>query len=435
MNRARYNPPQQMILRARFVLWSAALLWSAQVGLFPVAHAATTSPSDQPFTQAAATLAHQIAGLAGPGPAKLVIRNNSTLTTSEIPAIRQLLERDLRGYGVLAGSSDSATLIRITLSQNLQGGLWIAEVQEGTETRVAMLPVTLGAAADPTAAPTLTLRRTLLVTVPDTILDAATLSVPGEQRLILLEPDRIVVYARSTSALAAPGQPVPAWTESQSFPIPHDRSFPRDLRGRIVSAPEGSTSAHIFDAYLPGVLCNGSSAGGQLGVACSESDEPWPLTSQQKAFYSAMRNYFTGILTPGYGMELPPFYSAADIPRPTGVATLLNEVSGNVVLIDNATVKPIAGANDWGSDFAVVRSGCSSGAQVLVSGSGAATAGDSLRAFEISGREALPVSAPLTIDGAITAMSPAPDGASAIVIVEHNQPTRYEVWNVAALCN
>jgi hypothetical protein len=421
-----------MIFRASFVLRAAALVSLLQICLLPTAHA------DSAWDQPAATLARQIASLTGPGPAKLILRNNSTLALGELPVIRQLLERDLRSFGVIAGANDSATIIRVTLSQNFQGGLWIAEVQEGTESRITMLPVALAGSVSTGAGPTLTLRRTLLLTDPNPVLDAAVFSAPGQQRLVVLEPDRIVFYLRSTTDLSTPGAAA-NWIESQTFPIEHPRSFPRDLRGRIFAAPD-----HLFDAYLPGVLCSGAISGGQLTVSCSDSDDPWPIATTQKAFYNGMRDAFTGVLAPGFGMELAPFYTAADLPRPTGSAILLNTVSGNVVIVENNIAKPVTGANDWGSDFAVVRSGCGSGAQVLVSGSGAAASGDTLRAFEISGREAIPVSAPVSIDGAITAISPAPDAtiaatatnsAAATMIVHHDAPTRYEVWNVTALCN
>jgi hypothetical protein len=416
-----------MMDRARFVLRAASLVGLLGMCPLPPAHAASSDPL---FAQPAAALAHQIAALTGPGAAKLVLRNNSTLAMSELPVIRRMLESDLRGLGVSTGGNDSATVIRVTLSQNLQGGLWVAEVQEGTEVRVTMLAVSLAAPLSGSAAPSLTLRRTLLLSVPETVLDAAVFAAPGAERLVILEPERLVIYGRSTTALAGPGAPVAEWSVLQTIAIEHGRSFPRDLRGRIFAAQD-----HLFDAYLPGVLCTGSDTGGQLAVACAESDDPWPITSSQRAFYSGMRDYFTGILAPGNGMELPPFYTAADYPQPTGSAMLFSEVSGSVVLMENASARPLSGANDWGSDFAVVRSGCGSGAQVLVSGSGAATAGDTLRAFEIVGREAVPVSAPLNVDGEIAGMSTAAAGATATMIVRRDAPLRYEVWNVAALCN
>ena len=134
-------------------------------------------------------------------------------------------------------------------------------------------------------------------------------------------------------------------------------------------------------------------------------------------------------------MELAPFYQASDIPRPTGTGMLMDGVDGKVTLMESNVLKPVGGANDWGSDFAVIRSGCGSGVQVVVSGSGAAAAGDSLRAYEIVGREAIAVSAPLPVEGAVTAIHAANDGASATVIVRRDGPLRYEVWNGSAFCN
>jgi len=325
---------------------------------------------------------------------------------------------------VKAGSSESATTIRVTLSQSAQGGLWVGEVIEGTESRVAMVPVLLDETAPSAASSLVTLRLTLLVTEPDPILDATVLG----DRLIVLEPEQILVYPSAMAARS--GSEGAGVSEAQIFPITHSRPFPRDLRGRIFAAQD-----HVFDAYLPGVLCSGSNTGGQMAVTCADSDDPWPITSAQKAFYNAMRDFFTGVLAPGVGMDLGPFFTAADLPRMTGSAVLLNPVGGGVMLIENGVMKPVTGAGDWGSDFTVIRSGCGSGALVVASGSGAAASSDTLRAFEVSGREAIAVSAPLSIDGAVTAISPASDGTTATIIVRRDAPLRYEASHVAALCN
>jgi hypothetical protein len=418
MMSAGYNPPQRMIYKRSF--WPVVV---ALMLVLPAAHAAN-------WEQPAGDLAKQIAALTGPGSVKLTIRNESSLASGEIPGIRKLLERDLRRFGVVAGGSDSATLIRVTLSENLQGGLWVAEVVEGTETRVTMLPVSLGATVTATGGPSLTLRRTLLMTEPDPVLDAQMFSIGGVQRLVVLEPERIVSYVRNAAVLAPAGTASWNWIEDQHFAIAHTRPFPRDLRGELVAAQD-----HLFDAYLPGALCSGTTTGVQITVACADSDDPWPIGASQRAFYNAMRDSFTGVLAPGFGMELPPFYQASDIPRPTGTGMLMNGVDGRVMLIENNVLKPVNGGNDWGSDFAVIRSECGSGVQVLVSGSGAAAMGDSLSAYEIAGREAIVVSAPLTVEGAVTAIHAANDGASATVIVRRDAPARYEVWNGSAFCN
>lgn len=390
--------------------------------ILPAVHAAT-------WEQPASDLARQIAAITGPGPARLVIQNASTLPSSDLPVIHRLLEQDLRRLGILPGGSDSATMIRVTLSENLQGGLWVAEVQEGTETRVTMLAVPLAPAAPTGSGGAITIRRTLLTTEDAPVLDAKIFVTGGVQRLVVLELEQIVTYERNTAAL---GNAV--WIQDQTFPIAHTRPYPRDLRGELVAATD-----HAFDAWLPGVTCRAAEAGAGVGTAlavtCADSDDPWPVSSNQKAFYNAMRDNFTGILAPGFGMNLPPFYEAGELPHETSPSILLTLVDGRVLLLDGGVMKPVNGANDWGSDFAVLRSGCGSGAQVLVSGSGAADAGDSLRAWEIAGREAIPVSAPVSIDGVVTAIAPSSDGTSATVIVRRQSPLRYEVWNGSALCN
>src|SRR5580658_9704610 len=107
--------------------------------LFVRPASATSSPWEQP----AVALAEQIAGILGPGQAHLTLRNNSKTSTDEIPAIRHALEEALRARGVQESGAEGANTIRITLSENLRERLLVAEVVEGSETRVAMIHVDL----------------------------------------------------------------------------------------------------------------------------------------------------------------------------------------------------------------------------------------------------------------------------------------------------
>lgn len=413
----RYNPRQQMIPSRKVLALMLAIIWAVATAC----HAQATASWEQP----AAELAKQIASIAGPGPARLTMRNQSSLTAEDLPGIQRLLERDLRGYSILISGAESATSIRVTLSENTTGGLWIAEVQEGTEVRVAMTPVLLNAKVESQTGSEIVLRKTLVWRQDDLVLDAMIVSSDAARRMLLLEPNRLVSY------LTTAGN----WVREQEFPIPHSRPFPRDMRGHLVAG-----QGHLFDAYLPGVLCTGTESGGSLTVSCADSDDPWPLTEvanpvQQKAFYNATRNYFTGVLSPGFGMQLQPYYSSAVLLPANGVAMLFTGIDGRVVMIENNVMKPIAGARDWGSDFASIRSGCGSGAQVLVSGSGAAPT-DSVRAYDIPGREAAPVSSALAFDGQVMAIWSSNDGTAATVIVRTamgHMP--YEVYIVSAFCN
>jgi hypothetical protein len=169
-----------------------------------------------------------------------------------------------------------------------------------------------------------------------------------------------------------------------------------------------------------------------------ENVEAIPL----KAFYNSTRNYFTGVLAPSLGVELPPFYSAAILPRPAGsgslAALLMKGIDGKVQLTEGGGLKQVNGARDWGSDFAALNTGCGAGVQMVASGSGEAIA-DSLRAYEVPAQEAIPASAALAMDGTVMALWTAKDGKSVFAVVRRpgNQGAgnQYEVDRITASCN
>jgi hypothetical protein len=398
-----------MTFSKRLLAWIIALLCISP------AHALNSwdSPS--------ADLAARIATLTGPGTITLTITNRTTFSNDDVAAIRLAVERELRSAGVSVRTKDADSDVRITLSQNLQGWLWIAEVQQGSETKVEMLPVA-GSSSSASAAtgPAITLHASLILSQAEPILDVALSGTGNEQRMFVLEPEHIKAYTTAAGS----------WELAKSYEIAHGHPYPRDLRGRIVPAVD-----HPFDAYLPGVACSATRAGQSwdLTVSCSDSDDPWPLESQ-KSFYNSTRNFFTGVVMPGFGPKLPPFYSAGEVTRVGSTAFLFVDLTGATHILENNSHKLLIGARDWGSDIAMVRSECGQGTQVLTSAAGWPTS-DSIRAYEIAGREATPVSAPLTFDGIITAVWTAGDGNSATVVVQGLQGRRYEAYSVSVVCS
>lgn len=390
------------------------------------------------WTQPTAELAGEIADILGPGQAILTIRNLSTIQASDVPEIRKLIEQDLKTRGVMSGSADSANAIRITLSENTRERLWVAEIVEGNETRVAMVHVD-AAPSVPAATPErMILRRERIELVSrsggngqDNPVVAAA-EINGQ--FIVMYPDRISIFAKGPQG----------WTEVNTFAI--EKKLSRDPRG-VLTADAGGSG---FKAWVPGAECTGSFTAPVVGansdngwtVHCRTSDDPWPVyqTSDAiagpvpKSFYNSARNFFTGVVTPSVGLDLPAFYAAGMVPRAAGgVALLITGVDGKVGMVENGALHPIAGTRDWGSDFAVVHSGCGGGTQVITSSSGQA-ATDSLRAFEIPALEAVPASSPLAIDGTVTTLWSASDGKSAFAVVR-NTSNQYEVDRVTALCN
>jgi hypothetical protein len=268
--------------------------------------------------------------------------------------------------------------------------------------------------------------------------------------LVVVEPEEIVIYGHTSEG----------WREQKRIAIGQRKPLSRDPRGVLFPAPEGDG----FEAYLAGMVCEGSYARGQTGgewsVRCREGDDPWQISiapaqhaatatrsmsvegSPLKAFYNSTHDYFTGVLAPSAGVDLPPFYSAAVVPRPEGTATqsvlLAGGIDGKVQLTEGAALKPVTGTRDWGSDFAVLNTGCGSGAQVVASGSGEALA-DSLRAYDLPALEAIPASVPLAMEGTAMAIWTAPDGKSVYAVVRkaggQSAGSQYEVDRVTASCN
>jgi hypothetical protein len=391
----------------------------------------------------ASELADQIAAILGPGQAHLTIRNLSTIPTDEIPTIRRLLTQDLKAHGVVMAGAESANTIRVTLSESARERMLVAEVGEGTQSQVAV--VDLGPIATQTAT---TQERMELHKEIDlsavALANGTTLSsddpvmalVEAGARLFVLRKDSVMVFARN----ADHGRTVEA-----SLALDLKRPMPRDARGVLIAAADGNG----FTAFMPGTECSGTFSPPAETAAlphngwtvnCHASDDPWPIAvdtsgaPQLKAFYNSARDYFTGVVSPSVGVDLPPFYAAAMLPRSAGNAALLvGGIDGRVQMVENGSLRVVTGTRDWGSDFAVLHSGCGAGVQVIASSSGEA-ASDSLRAYELPALEAVPASAPLAIDGTVTALWAAPDGKSVLAVVR-NAANQYEVDRVTALCN
>ncbi|MGA3347137.1 MAG: hypothetical protein ABSC76_20000 [Terracidiphilus sp.] len=407
-------------------------------GVMGLTTGATDAPS--PWVQPAATLAEEIAGILGPGQAHLTIRNLSTIPSEEIPAILRLLEQDLKARGVTTSEAESANVLRVTLSENLRERLWVAEIVEGNETRVAMVHVDRSISHVKPVNEQIQLRKQTVFAAPELSPGEPILyAIEKDSALLLLHPEGISVLNRVSDG----------WQRQSLLSFSTQHSLSRDARGLLIPSVNGVT------AFIPGLQCSIEFAPAEIvaqGVSgawsyhCHTSDDPWPIartgtvndSASLKAFYNSARNYFTGVVTPSLGVDLPPFYSAALLPRPSGAAFLFSGIDGKVQVVENGALKPVSGTRDWGSDFAALNSGCGAGMQVIASGSGEATA-DSLRVYELPAQEAVPASAPLAMDGSVTALWSAPDGKSIFAVVRKTtgagSEDSYEVDRVTASCN
>jgi len=364
----------------------------------------------------AADLANRVAEILGPAQAQITVTNRSTIPSAEVPIIRRLIEDGLRAHGVQPAGSESANQIRITLSETTRQRLWVAEIAEGSQTRFAMVSLDRDGAPPEAHESAMLLTRKLLWSATSPIL--AAMETPSA--LVLLEREAIVIHTKTAAG----------WQETKRVELGRRPSQSRDSRGLLIPSADG------FAAYAPGTQCEGKFApGSDWTIQCHESDDPWPVitsnlsedNNQLRAFFNPARNFYTGVLTPSPSDHLPPFFSIAVSPR-----LILGGIDGKVQVFDGNSLKPVTGTRDWGSDLAAIHSGCGSGTQILATSSGEAE-NDSLRAYELTGQEAVAATPTLEMAGAVTALWTAPDGASALAVIRKS-PTEYEVARVAALC-
>lgn len=368
-----------------------------------------------------AGLAHKIAAATGPGAVFIDFSNRSSLTQKESDEIRRglFLELALLSIHAVPGEQAVAT-VRITLSENLRQYVCIAQIQQGSnEPSVVMasFPRTF-APLNSQPAKSVTLQKTLLWTDRARILDVVSHST---QVLIALEPERAVLLSLQNGH----------WQEVQSLAIPHNRPWPREMRGHLVLRKD-----RLFDAYLPGVFCQ-STTSSPLSLTCHDSDDPWPITAdqfQQRAFFASTRNFFTGAMSPAQPKQnlAAPFFSAAPLPRDQYTLWILSGVDGQIHMLDGVTDQ--TARLNWGSDIASVHSNCGLGWQILATSRETGTV-DSIAAFEIADREPFAVSQPIDFAGDITALWSNADATSATAIAHNFHTGEYEAYRILIACN
>lgn len=160
----------------------------------------------------------------------LEANNISSLTDSDLRGLRQALQSELAHRGFRLASSSSAGLkLHVTLSESVEGYVWVAEWRQKDEPQVAVLfvPRTADLADKPTKE-TLSLATQLIWQQPAKFLDFALLPRPAASSystLVVLEPGAVVFYDSG----------VTGWRRSRTLEIPRAKPWPRDASGRIAS--------------------------------------------------------------------------------------------------------------------------------------------------------------------------------------------------------
>jgi hypothetical protein len=368
-------------------------------------------------------LAAKIVSSTGRQTMAVEVSNRSSLSAASADEIRRGLLTELAALGArFVNAEQAGATVHVSLSQDLQSYLWIAEIRQGAnDPSVAMVSVPQNAFQPVEAeAVSMVLHKIPLWSQRDRILDLAVVE-GNPARMVVLDSNGVGFYRLLDNH----------WQLEQAMGIAHSHPWPRDLRGRLMLRKD-----HLFDIYLPGVICR-SSNGTPLSMTCYDGDSSWPLGAEQfslDASFTSSRNFFSGVLSPGSGKQTttPAFYSAAALPRDKYTLWLFAAVDGQLHVRDAITDQVVAKLL-WGSDIAAVRSGCGSGWQVLATGSGARP-GDVVRAFEVPEREPIASSEPLELKGNITALWTESGENSAVAVVRDFETGDYEAYRLILTC-
>jgi hypothetical protein len=187
-------------------------------------------------------LAEKITAAVKPSRAiSLEIKNISSLGASEVEAVRVGLEKELTDRGLQLGSS--GTGVEVTLSENVEGLIWVAEIAEEKRSHVEIVSIARPPTrVDNAEKASVTLSRELIWQQPAMFLDFSVFyGIPGAtySMLVILEPDRLNYYESRNAD----------WSTFKSVNFPNAEPKQRDPVGAI--AKTGNM------VYAPGVRCTG----------------------------------------------------------------------------------------------------------------------------------------------------------------------------------
>ncbi|MBI3670405.1 MAG: hypothetical protein HY237_11565 [Acidobacteria bacterium] len=398
---------------------------------------------DASLDAAARQLARKITAALPPREAIVLnLRNISSLAPADAGAVRRAMEAELLARGVrLVEPSAEHVAVRVTLSENLESYVWVADFTRGETPVVAIVALSRPVAGKATVGAPLALQKQLVWEQEEPILDLALLARPAgaDFTMLVLEPGELVVYARNNDQ----------WNPRQRFPIVSPKPWPRDLRGKLVPLQHLEADATVFVASLPGASCILAVEGiaGAPSLTCKQSDKAgeqeegmrWALfagdyVAEETEFVSS-RNFFTGQL---YGARGPrarvePFFSAALLLRgEESFATIHAGVDGLIRLYDEGG-RQLATHSGWGSDLTSMQTKCGDGWQVLATRLGDWTASDAVTAYEIVDHQPRAVSLPVDLPGPVTALGPLGEGAS-VAVVRNLRTGRYEAYQLSISC-
>jgi hypothetical protein len=357
------------------------------------------------------------------GPMRVIsieVNNISSLRVEDTAEIQEELGLDLRRLGVRTESVLAAEVqVKVTLSEGIEGYVWVAAIHRGGELQVAIVSLSRSANHGAASIPSMSIQRNVLWVQAEKMLDfagQAFLNGQGTLETALL-PDQIITeLARSGGSLRTPS----------SSALSNIRPS-RDTRGELIDSDD-----HQLRTYVGNTTCIGGAGG---GLHCGEqSGDGWPFPDGSTAEFIVGRNYFSGFAGLNDKSKQAQFFTAATIDvTDGGYSRILAEIDGRARLYESSW-NPSATFEGWGDEIATIRTGCDGAWQVFVTGSGDWTQPDRIQIYEIRNHQGVAVGQSLNFPGPILALWPSADGKSARVVSRNLKTGMYEASIVSVTC-
>ncbi len=331
----------------------------------------------------------------------------TSLGAKEVSAARQSLESELHARGMrLANTSQPDISINVTLSENINQLIWIAQIRQPQNS--SLLMTTQPRPQPPPlqeAALRMAIQVKLLYEQKDPVLDVKW----QEDELLILDPQRLALYHRKNDS----------WELESSTPLKPPYPFPRDIRGRLFT--EGET----LQVHVPFLSCKGATKP-SLTLVCSQDETPWPIG--------------LGVRTPKYQNNyfvlenLPPFYSVANVVDDETELLALAGIDGQTYLFGKAA-NQVGIFDSWGDDFGAIDAGCGARRPILVALAQDPPEREAIQAFEIVHRKPVAVSSAVEFPGPVTALWSVPGQNSAIAIAYNLKTGNYAAYHLSISCS
>lgn len=365
----------------------------------------------QSFDAPAHALAQKLASaLKTREPVVFSFNSVAAASPSDAAAARDAIERELHALGINTGAQSDVSVV-VTLAENFRGWVWVAEIRRN-DTREVVMEEWPRQTETGSATP-VRIEKQRVLDQDLRILDFG----PLGRDLLVLDAESVSLYQSSNGA----------WQRKLGIHVPVSRALPRDLRGRLF------VQGGVYQAYLPGITCDGNAVGG-LSITCRD-EGLWPLGPNVRGISISTRNFFENFVLPdGLQKHMPSFFSAASFLDHGRTAWIFAGTDGRTHLY-NAAFEPGASWAGWGSDIAAVEDECGSRTLLLATGTGDSTAPDAVEAYELADGAPRPIGDPVSFPGPVMALWPASERGAAVAVSRDLKSGRYAAFRLSIPCS